>query len=245
MNKNKTFATIAIGASSLLLLTGCMSVDIGVNVNEDGTTADIAYSMNFEKDAFKGMLSMESDYEESPDGICADIQEMMNLEDDDAVWTETDDKCIATVSAKATYSEKGITQMETPDGQSSDEELGEAFQITKNENATTVALDFTEVFTDEFDMMVDDFTASVTFPAEITTANFEGKLSEDKKTVVWSMEEIKTATDAGEWLEVTGQLSSGANFTLWIILGVGAIIIIGGAIFFLTRKKTQTEVVSD
>jgi len=248
----------AIGASGLLAftLTGCMSMNVDVVINDD-YTAEVSASVGYDKSALSGLLGTDSE----DATICDQISEKMNeegevSENEKVVWEETDTHCVmkTTSSKPVAFNEKGL---QNPDLTNFDEQtdpnaaVNDSFQIVKegkNARVTFNAKDFTDAMNTgesgvSWDMLVSEFNLSVTFPQEITDVNNNGVLSDDKKTVTWDLKNLKNASDSDGVLTVVGGVESDFNLIPLVIGGVALIVIVVGVALFIVvfKKKKSTE----
>lgn len=216
-NFKKTIATIGMSAALLFALSGCeMIYTIGLEINKDGS-AELTNGMLMDKELYEGL----SEYSDEGDSDLSDVEEVKRgkkkyyyIEGDDS--EEFDDLDEAT--------------------EFFEDEMEDAFQDIKITNKSFEATFDPEAFMDaqedsseleEYDTDI-GIEFSVTFPKKISKTN--GELSEDKKTVTWSI------TDMDEECEMYAKCSS-VSVPVIIAIVLCCIIIPCGAYFVITASK--------
>jgi len=249
MKTTRTLATVASGVIILFSLTGCMSISMNVTINED-QTANASYSVGYDKAAFKTML--EAGGEKVTD-VCAALQESQEegLTDNKTVettWTETEEECVLNAKSLVAvqFDENGIKKTD----EVSEMDPTEGINIVKVGDSAQVTFDttsFTETMGDAgesagmtWDSVINEFNMIVTFPGEISEANFSNVISEDKKTVTWDKASILESAEAGESLKATGALSAGVSFVPFAIGGIALLVILIAVIVVITLRRNRS-----
>lgn len=255
MSPRRIAAALAVATVALLGLTGCVELDSTVSVNPDGKTAEIVSTTSVAKSMAAALATFgeeDTDIDATNlDGACEILNSQMELAaetgelDADSPlperWVEDGNRCVSVSTAEVVYNESGIQEMKMDGAVLEDESLF-PYTIKKLGGSTLVATDIAkDLGSESLDLAyLDGLSITVSFPADVEKANFDGTISEDGKTVSWDLEAIKKAKEAGATLEATGSLG-GANTAL-IIGGVAvAILLVGGVVFLLLRKKNQPE----
>lgn len=253
MKLRRIVSAIALTGATALILTGCMSYKMDVSVNED-KTANVQFSAGYDKAKMKQLLSynMETGSGDPAtaeiEDVCASIQEQTVSSDessmsDKAAWSETEKECVATVLVEnIPFDESGLSETKELSGASDVIELKVAgdsalFIYSTASLQESLGADSQSSMV-SWDAILTDFDVTVSFPGEVSEANFGGVISEDKRSVAWNVDSLKLALDEGGNLEATGALSAPVNILPFVIGGVLLLVVIGGtAAFFAFRRK--------
>lgn len=252
MKLRRIVAAMALTGATALVLTGCMSYKMDVSVNED-KTANVQLSTGYDKAKMKQLLSYNTENgsgDPAPtdiEDVCASLQEQVASSDeiamiDKVTWSETEKECVATVLVEnVPFDENGLSESkelsEVADGVQL-KAIGDSAQFvystarlqksfgTDSQNSII-----------SLDAILTDFDVTVSFPGEVSEANFDGVISEDKHSVAWNVDSLKLALDEGGNLEATGALSAPVNILPFVIGGILLLVVIGGAAAFLAFRR--------
>lgn len=237
----------AIGVSSILMLTlsGCMSINAGLVINPDGKTANAEFEVSYDREKMSAMMSFSNEEIGESKLSCDEISEMMKesetglpSENKDTKWEETDTHCIMKTTEIISYDESGTVKSDKMDKETEESTAG--FKITKDGHKVFVEMDLggENASMAEAKMFIDEFNLSVTYPEQALSANNDGVISKDGKTVTWDM--LK-ANDGN--LKAVGTLPS--SNIVYILSGIGIIALIGTGLVFTTsrakKKKSQAQ----
>lgn len=245
----RVLSAIGLGSVLMLTLSGCMSINAGLVINPDGKTANAQFEVAYDREKMSGMsMDFGSGEADKTKLSCDEISEMMReggggesalpKEDDTSTWEETDTHCIMKNSELISYDENGVVKSEKMDKESTN---ADGFKITKDGHKVFVEMDLGETGDmSQAKMMIDEFNLSVTYPERVLSANNDGVISKDGKTVTWDM--LKTNNETV--FKAVGTLPS-LN-VVYIISGIGIIALIGTGLAFMTsrakkKKKAQAS----
>lgn len=266
MKPRHIVSSLALAAVTTLALTGCMSYTMNVSVNED-QTANVEFSAGYDKEKMKQLLSYDTengfgggDAAELED-VCASLQEQAEASEETAmsekiVWSETERDCVATITVNnLAFDETGFSEndelREVANGVQL-KAIGDSAQFVYSTASLQESLGAdAQNSMVSWDSILTDFDVTVSFPGEVSEANFDGVISEDKHSVAWNVDSLKLALEEGGNLEATGGLSAPVNILPFVIGGVLLLVVIGGAAaFFAFRRKdegddTETPVIDE
>lgn len=254
MKLRRIVSSIALTGATALVLTGCMSYKMDVSVNED-KTANVQFSAGYDKAKMKQLLSYDTqtgfgDSDETADeDVCASLQEEAKASGEDVMsdkiaWSETEKECVATVTVEnIPFDETGLSESKELSEVANGVQLksiGDSAQFIYSTASLQESLGGADMQNSmvSWDAILTDFDVTVSFPGEVREANFDGVISEDKRSVAWNVDSLKLALDEGGNLEATGALSAPVNILPFVIGGVLLLVVIGGAAaFFAFRRK--------
>lgn len=219
----KLLSLISVMAILLVALTGCVSVNYEVTLNEDGT-ADVAYIYGFEKEMLKQL-------ETSAEDMTSDMKE--NAEESEyEIEVYSDDK-IEGFKAKKHIENLSEISMEDAFG-SENVKDSEENQIKIEKKA------FKTVYSQKANIdlsAMDESTASmvtmkyvIKLPVKVGDNN-ASEVSEDGKTLTWNLK-------AGEVNEINFK-ASGNSSVMMIILIIAVVVIVAIALILIFSKKSQ------
>lgn len=253
MKLRRIVSAMALTGATALVLTGCMSYKMDVSVNED-KTANVQFSAGYDKAKMKQLLSYNTETGSGDpaaadiEDVCASLQEQAASSgevtmSDKVTWSETEKECVATVLVEnVPFDETGLSESkelsEVADGVQL-KAVGDSAQFVYSTASLQESLGAdSQNSMISWDAILTDFDVTVSFPGEVSEANFDGVISEDKRSVAWNVDSLKLALDEGGNLEATGALSAPVNILPFVIGGVLLLVVIGGAAaFFAFRRK--------
>ena len=214
--KKLTFAFLLI----VLLLVGCVKMDISVEVKKDGSI-DTSLIMGMEKSIYE----MASQAGEDP------FAEMKtDVEADGFAFEEySDDKYIG---FKATNTFKSIEDFQFLNDDTgdfnidiSDGTFGKSYKVNGKLDMSSEMEPGTEMFMDDFDL-----TFTLVLPGKIGKNN---ATRVDGNKLIWDLSMTGPT-------EIQAESSESGIVSLFLFGGIG-IVILGGLLVFLKRKKTSNE----
>ena len=218
----KLLSLISVMAILLVALTGCVSVNYEVTLNEDGT-ADVAYIYGFEKEMLEQL-------ETSAEEMTSDMRENAEVSEYE-IETYSDDK-IEGFKAKKHIENLADISLEDAFGTENVKD-SEENQIKIEKKA------FKTVYSQKANIdlsAMDDSTASmvtmkyvIKLPVKAGDNN-ASEVSEDGKTLTWNLK-------AGEVNEINFQASG--NSLVMIILIIAVVVIVAVAVILIFLKKSQ------
>lgn len=219
----KLLSLISVMAILLVALTGCVSVNYEVTLNEDGT-ADVAYIYGFEKEMLKQL-------ETSAEDMTSDMKE--NAEESEyEIEVYSDDK-IEGFKAKKHIENLSEISMEDAFG-SENVKDSEENQIKIEKKA------FKTVYSQKANIdlsVMDESTASmvtmkyvIKLPVKVGDNN-ASEVSKDGKTLTWNLK-------AGEVNEINFKASGNSSVVI-IILIIAVAVIVAIALILIFSKKSQ------
>ncbi len=255
MKMNRVLVGSALGATLALMLSGCMSVSMGVTIHED-QTATTNYVVGYDKETFQVVMAYDSEDQKPVDDVCKAIEESqasaLDKTNAEISWSESETECIISVKAltPVSFDENGIVssgaetaELNPTDGINIvklDEEARVTFDVDSFTSSTTQAV---EPVGASWSQVITKFEISVTFPGEISSSEFSSSISEDKRTVRWDKDSMLEASEAGAELSATGSIVGEANFLIFILFGVLALFLATVVVLIVTiRKRNKRNV---
>lgn len=253
MKLRRIVSAMALTGATALILTGCMSYKMDVSVNED-KTANVQFSAGYDKAKMKQLLSYDTESgfgggeAAEIEDVCASLQEQAESSGETSMsdkisWSETEKECVATVTVEnVPFDETGLSESKELSEVAQGVQLkaiGDSAQFVYSTASLQESLGAdSQNSMVSWDAILTDFDVTVSFPGEVSEANFDGVISEDKRSVAWNIDSLKLALDEGGNLEATGALSAPVNILPFVIGGVLLLVVIGGAAaFFAFRRK--------
>lgn len=241
MKTRRVLAAIATGAVAVLTLTGCISVEMKIDVHANDTASG-SVTMSFDKAVIGPLLAMSG---ENITDICAFLETQMEAEasaseDSEIKWSETNEACVMTTTSKTaiSFDENGLKDnLEGADG----------MQIVKQGTSATVtfpAAGFTDGLGDlgaqggGIDQVLNAFSLQVSFPGAVSNASHNGKVSGN--SVTWDLAALIAASEGADTdMTATGSLVPAAGGNIMMIVGIVVLLLLVAAavVFFLMRRK--------
>lgn len=241
MKTRRVLAAIATGAVAVLTLTGCISVEMKIDVHSNDTASG-SVAMSFDKSVIGPLIAMQGG---SADDVCGFLETEMEAEattseDSEVKWSETNEACVMTTTSKAAiaFDENGLKDnLEGADG----------MQIVKQGTSATVtfpAAGFTDGLGDlgaqgaGIDQVLNAFTLQVNFPGAVSNASHNGKISGN--SVTWDLAALIAASEGSDAdMTATGSLIPAAGGNLMMIVGIVVLLLLIAAavVFFLMRRN--------
>lgn len=239
--------SIGAAAIALLALTGCVEVDATIDLNGDGKTGNLSYTMSYDKEQLAELFPVVSDEEfEATEGepdfgalrekdLCDEAFKGMGLDAQLAPIAanlnqeETDTHCVVETSTPISY-RSGVVTAKIGDS----EQMLEGFSLAKTDGEVAFTMDIAAMAIDESSKIaIDSFEVVVNFPAEVVEANgtIEGN------SVSWVVDDLWA--DGKLW--ATGKLPAFNGVPLLAIAG-GVVLVaaIGAGGFFIYRRRSRS-----
>lgn len=219
----KLLSLISVMAILLVALTGCVSVNYEVTLNEDGT-ADVSYIYGFEKE----MLERT---ETTAEEMTSDMKEKAETSGYE-IETYSDDK-IEGFKAKKHIENLSEISMEDAFGSENIKDLEEnqikiEKKVFKTEYSQKANIDLSAMGENAESIVTLKYVIKLPVKAGDNNAS---EISEDGKTLTWNLK-------AGEVNEINFQ-ASGNSSVMMIILIIAVVVIVAIAVILIFSKKSQ------
>lgn len=226
---NRTLRTLAIATAAVLALSGCIKMDVSLELQSDDT---VDGSMIFAVQ--EGLGEMLGDLEGEEGQVPSDEEAAREI------FGEELDNDFAN-SREEPYNEDGWTGTQVFfEGEALDafSEETDGFSITRDGDEFVVQGPFeaSAAEEEEAEQLFDgaEMTMSITFPGEVTDHN--GTL--EGTTVTWNL------LDAPDELQARGAASEGLDLPIFLIVGIllAVIVIAAGVTFVVIRARSGNSV---